>query len=301
MDPVTSLALGEATSRLVSVVKEKVIGRWTKARSAKFFEAFLQEVELEQLGGRSDSLEGLLEHIIEDESCSEVIFDAYRSVCLTKSKSIGPKIIGLLTAKLVLEEREADEFEEDLLEAAERLSDDEFMDAVQFYKRWQPQSVKLAVEQGIEDKKARLYRERREAIDRGEKPPEGYTRFGMPGSWPPIEVNDALPAWDDFRIKWQEESFDSNWNREYNTQVGSIDLSELGRWAIKLKSIGILQERIVEHKWEYEEDSERHIDQDGSVRQLVWWLSIDTPYLELIKLDERATAEVSDSEKRSTD
>ena len=53
MDPVTSLALGEATSRLVSVVKEKVIGRWTKARSAKFFEAFLQEVELEQLGGRS--------------------------------------------------------------------------------------------------------------------------------------------------------------------------------------------------------------------------------------------------------
>ena len=134
MDIMTTLALGQTTSQLVNILKGQVIGRWTKRRADNFFRAFLEEVELANHEGCSKSLHEMMDQIVENETCCDVIFDAYRSVCLTKSKSIGPKIIGLKTAELVLEEREADSYEEDILEAAESLSDNEFQEFVEFYR-----------------------------------------------------------------------------------------------------------------------------------------------------------------------
>ena len=188
-----------------------------------------------------------------------------------------------------MEEREADSYEEDILEAAESLSDNEFQEFVEFYRDQLASSVEVAKQQGKLNEEARLRRERSEAIRRGEEPPEGYTRFGRP-AWPPIDVNTAPPAWTDFRLKWRKEEFDSNWVRGDEKHVGSIDLHEIGRWALKLKSIGILQEQIVERNWEYKaSDYEKHVDQDGNVREVTWWLSIGASHLELVDLVERVT------------
>lgn len=91
------------------------------------------------------------------------------------------------------------------------------------------------------------------------------------------------------RIKWCEEQFDSNWPREDTVSTGPLDLDEcLGRWAGKLKSYGIIKEDLEERQFAYQEDSERHIDEPGTVREIKWWISIPAEYLKLVELIHRA-------------
>jgi hypothetical protein len=114
-----------------------VIERWSRHRAERFFEAFAEEAEREtESTCRPSEADAMLTQILNDEGKSEVMFDAYRRVCLARSKRIGPRIIGLLTAELVLQGKMADATEEALFEVAETFSDRDFMEFRKVYSEY---------------------------------------------------------------------------------------------------------------------------------------------------------------------
>ena len=101
--------------------------------SNEFFMAFLQAIAAEQRSGmRSQIVDDLLSDISEDERKSETLFDAYRCVALARSKIVGPRVVGLLTAQIVLEDRCATDEEESVFLASEDMTDSELMSAAAF-------------------------------------------------------------------------------------------------------------------------------------------------------------------------
>ncbi|WP_421378507.1 hypothetical protein ACOCG7_30760 [Paraburkholderia sp. DD10] len=121
------LALDKAKDALFDMVKDKVIGRWTEHRARQFFGAFIDEVRKEDdVLTTSAELNDMLQSIANNDERTSAIFDAYRRVALSASKDIGPMVIGLLTARIVLEDRSADEIEEMVFEGAEVLNDRDF-------------------------------------------------------------------------------------------------------------------------------------------------------------------------------
>ncbi len=252
MDPISSLISGHVAGKLLDSVSAKfktnVIERWTKRRAQGFFDEFCREVEIKLTGNESGKLDEILSHILEDETCSETLFDAYRRVSLTRSKELGPRIIGIITAELVLQERIANEIEDAILSAAENLTDDELLEYAKFVREQSARGVD-------ESKKDVVFTE------------NGY-----------------------LRVKLGKEQFDSNWNLEKEVSIAPLDLDEsLGRWASKLKSYGILSDDMKERQWEYKVDEECHIDQDGSLREISWWICIPNVYLRLAELVDRVS------------
>jgi hypothetical protein len=136
-----SVALAKIVSDTGSKLAEKfgdsVVQRWTRHRAQCFIEAFVESLWVEHASGREmPEVDEYLDEILADETKGEILFDAYRRVCFTKSKTLGPRIIGLLTGQLVMEGRAASEGEESIFEAAEMLSDGEFMDFLKAYQEY---------------------------------------------------------------------------------------------------------------------------------------------------------------------
>jgi hypothetical protein len=122
--------------------KELIIARWTRYRAKAFFEGFVECLRTEQAVGHEISdVDNRLTAILADEAKSELLFDAYRRVCFTKSKTLGPRIIGLLTGELVLQGRMATHAEECIFEAAESLSDGEFVDFLKEYQEYRGKAI----------------------------------------------------------------------------------------------------------------------------------------------------------------
>lgn len=120
--------------RVVSRFHTDVVQRWTRHRAEVFFQAFCQEVSVGLLSHNKENVDVLLDMILESDARSEVMFDSYRRVCLSRSKDLGPRIIGLLTAKLVVAERQASHVEEMIFMAAEQLNDEELLRFASFYE-----------------------------------------------------------------------------------------------------------------------------------------------------------------------
>jgi hypothetical protein len=111
-----------------------VIERWTRYRAEQFFEAFIEALSFETCAAaENQEVDERLTAILDDETSREVLFDAYRRVCLSRSKRLGPRIVGLLTGRLVLEGRMADDTEERVFAAAESLSDTELIEFMKSY------------------------------------------------------------------------------------------------------------------------------------------------------------------------
>jgi hypothetical protein len=68
---------------------------------------------------------------------SEAVFDACRRACLSRSRELGPRIIALVTAVLVREERTTTEEEEMILDISERLTDGELDVVVKTIREWE--------------------------------------------------------------------------------------------------------------------------------------------------------------------
>ena len=158
MDPITSLVTGHASGKLIDRIstafRTNVIERWTRRRANQFFDQFCREVELEMSGHRSDELDHLFEQMLEDEHASELLFDAYRRVSLSRSKTIGPRFIGVLTAQLALGNREPSSAEESMLFAAEELDDDELLSFARFVAETRQQladdsNTDVSIDRGI--------------------------------------------------------------------------------------------------------------------------------------------------------
>lgn len=112
-----------------------VVERWTRYRAECFFEGFVQTIAGEASTGiETQDLDKRLDEVLSDDTKNEVLFDAYRRVCLSKSKTLGPRIIGLLTGQVVSEGRVADKMEERIFEAAESMSDGDFIEFMKGYR-----------------------------------------------------------------------------------------------------------------------------------------------------------------------
>ncbi len=250
MDPISSLAVGYATGKLTEIVEStirtNVIERWSRHRARQFFQAFCEAVTDDNMS--EADLEQTLDDLLRDDRRSEILFDAYRSVCLAKSKTLGPRVIALLTAELVTANSFADDEESAIFEAAEELSDTELTEFSDFAIQYRS------------DAKA--------------------------------ENNDSCSVTRDnsLCIKMGEETFDSNWHRETDVSLAPLDLAnDIGTWAPKLKRHGLLSDDVAERQRWYREDSERHVDQDGTTREITWWLYLSASSLRLAQLIQKAS------------
>lgn len=129
MEPVSAFAIGYATNKMTELgermLRKHVIERWTRKRAIEFYRSFCNTLLSDN---PSDArLEEMLEELLGDETRSEIVFEAYRLVCLAKSKTIGPRIIAVLVAEIVQRDGVADDEEEALFSAAEQLSDSELL------------------------------------------------------------------------------------------------------------------------------------------------------------------------------
>ncbi len=94
---------------------------------------------------------------------------------------------------------------------------------------------------------------------------------------------------DDFELELDKKWIDSNWNKNEQVYISPVNLgSVLGTWALKLKNIGIITEFTTDKTTEYFEDSERHIDEDGEVREIKSFIKIDHEYNKFCKLISRS-------------
>lgn len=133
----TEALLSNTAGSLLSLVKKQfaatVIERWSTYRAERFLESLVTEVERELLiGDTSDKLVDRLDRILRDDRTSEALFDAYRRVALSRSRDYGPRIIAILTAQLIAQQRRATVVEERLFDVAENLNDSELVDFVDF-------------------------------------------------------------------------------------------------------------------------------------------------------------------------
>lgn len=225
----------------------KVIERWTRFRAEKFFEGFVETLEKEQNAGKiSEETDKALDKILDDEVKSEVLFDAYRSVCFAKSKTLGPKIIGLMTGYLVADGRKTTPDEDCVYRAAEELSDTELLE---LYEEFQKQSIAAEI---CKD-------EKKDAHWEGQFLVVPWTE----------EVLDS---------GWQH-------SREAEIEISPLNLGEVfGFWAAHAEQIGLLSSRSTQCQVEYKEDSDRHIDEDGVLTIYTSTITFESPCKELCEL-----------------
>lgn len=129
MEPISVIATGYATDKLIQLaermVHTHVIERWTRKRAIEFYRYFCISLFAEEPD--EGKCQDLLNQLLEDDTKSEILFEAYRLVCLAKSKTIGPRIIAVVVAAIIQRNGMANGDEEILLAAAETLSDDELL------------------------------------------------------------------------------------------------------------------------------------------------------------------------------
>jgi hypothetical protein len=129
MDPISALAVKTGTSWLAGQFKTHVIEKWSRRRAGAFFQTFTERLAAAEEAGRPLSdLEPLLAELLNDTIKSEILFDAYRKVCLSASASLGPRIIAVIIARLIREGRVASDGEERLLIVAETFGDKDLTD-----------------------------------------------------------------------------------------------------------------------------------------------------------------------------
>ena len=125
------LAVIKSLDLVLDNFAEKAIKRWSRYRAERFIEALVQNLKSKKLSDEETMT--CINQALADASKSEVLFEAYRRVCLSASKNCGPRFVGLMTAELLVEDRVANNYEERLLMCAEKLSDQEFRMMVEFF------------------------------------------------------------------------------------------------------------------------------------------------------------------------
>lgn len=135
------LVAGKALDLAVDHALDGAIGvaiaKASKYRSQRFIEALINAVRLELDHDVSeDELNELLAKLA-NKTNSEAVFDSCRRACLSRSKEIGPRVIALLTAVLLSEERGPNDEEKMILDVAERLNDGELEEVVATIRQWE--------------------------------------------------------------------------------------------------------------------------------------------------------------------
>ena len=242
------LAIGKKlTTIIANKFGTKVIERWTRYRAEKFFEGFVESLSEElNTSIKSTEADAALDKILDDDVKSEVLFDAYCTVCFAKSKTIGPKIVGILTGYLVAEGRKTSIEEDFVFRAAEALSD---ADLIELFKEF-----------------------RKRAKDADEcKDEKKYAHW----------------EGDSIVVPWNQEVQDCAWphSRKAEIDISPLNLGEVfGYWAAHAEQLGLLSCRIAQRQFEYKEDSDRHIDEDGVLTIYTSTITFESPCKRLSEL-----------------
>lgn len=227
----------EVASKLFEKFSENVLERWSKHRRNEFFKSFCEEFQKElYLKEPQSKVDNAFEELLKKDKTSEILFEAYRQVSLAKSKTLGPRIIGYLTATLVLQDILANEDDEMIFEIAEKSSDADLLAFASFYD----ENVEHS-----KNKDKRVY-------------------------------NVSLSEHGELRILLGTEVFNSSWRRQKTSvNLTPVNLGEyIGDWAIRYKNLGVIVEEVSEETLEYGADPERHIDEDGTERTISWVIII---------------------------
>lgn len=132
------------TNTITSIMKSQIqkhllqhiVHKWRDYRADLFFKTFINEIEKEYFSEQQkQTLDEALKKVLTTPEAEELLFEAYRRVCLSATKNLGPRIIALLTARLIIEERIATEEEESILILAEEMRDTEFMKFCTFFEQ----------------------------------------------------------------------------------------------------------------------------------------------------------------------
>jgi len=213
-------AVGKAKDALFDMVKDKVIGRWSEHRARQFFDAFIDEVRKEDdVLTTSAELNDMLQSIANNDEQTSAIFDAYRRVALSASKDIGPMVIGLLTARIVLERRAADEIEEMVFEGAEVLNDRDFTSLLAWMQSFVHDDSSYSSELAQQRAGGMPRTSIPVLVKGGYQPPVTITQTGRA---PTISYQPRVPM--------------------INDESPLNIFSEIGPFALKLRNIGLLEE-----------------------------------------------------------
>jgi hypothetical protein len=241
MEPLTTTTMvalkwvaGKAGEEIVEKVKERVaeyigtrlMDRIRHRRLDSFVDQLCRELQVEEDGKYSSAnLDDLFVKLDDDEGLQETLFEAYRKVALSASRDIGPRVIAMVTAPVLQDHRLFTEMEEEVIAAAESMNDRELSRFVEWM------DMVTAEEE---------YQRLRE-LAASEK--HGETK---------ILLKYAL---------WQENPVPGkiaiNLRRGYD--ANSTDLyRELGSFAVRLVSAGLLSERIEVGEWKRKPNLREH-------------------------------------------
>lgn len=242
------ISTSSIVSSLAKSFASNVIEKWTRHRAESFFDEYQKKIATaKQLYDNNENLAKEIDSIISTELGSEVVFDAYRMVSIAKSKTIGPRIIGLLTAEICLESRMANQFEEMAFSVAESLNDFQLLNAAKTIEEWIKYSES---NKHANDQSGSAYFLNKEVV----YVIDNYTIDTTFGDSESIDLN-----------------------------IDNLD-EEFGIGLQKFKELGLLKASISQSSKSYSEDSERHIDYDGTEQTTRKTLSFPLKYRRILSL-----------------
>lgn len=233
----------QAGAKFLEKFAHNVLERWSQHRRKEFFNSFCDEFRKElAIKEPLSQVDEALEKLINKDKHTEILFEAYRQVSLAKSKTLGPRIIGYLTATLIIKEQEADDDDQMIFEIAEKSSDADLLAFANFYD---------------------------ENVEHSKKADKTI-------------YNVTLNKYGELRILFDKESFNTTWRKEGAINLPPPNLADfIGDWAVRYKNLGVLIEEVSEKTIEYRADSERHIDEDGTERTITWWIIVPSRFKRL--------------------
>lgn len=247
MDLVSKPGTSIATS-LAKSFTSNVIERWTRRRAERFFEEFQKRILDSKISGDNFTDQSkLMDDIIKSEKGSEVLFDAYRRVSLAKSKVIGPRIIGLMTAEICLENRAANLIEESMFAVAETMCDYELICVASTIDGW--------------------FKNAHKEIPKVKRSDLAYT------------TKNELT----YILEHTVSDITFGDTKEIDLNIGYLD-DIFGLGFNKFKSLGFLIERVSQSSFSFDEDSERHIDYSGKAQIMIKTISFPLEYRRIITL-----------------
>jgi hypothetical protein len=253
MDPI-QLMSKKALNTAIKVSIGEILKVFQDWKNDLFLQAFIEEYKIElDAKEQNTQADEQLVKILSSDSMKAFLFERIRNVFLSKSRVISPIAIGFISAKVFAEKRNPTIEEECLFEALESLSDEELRAFCTEYK------ISIDKMKVMETKK-------------------NYPRKTTDG----ILIYEII------------DEFDSVRSSEKTINTGEIDLQIMyGSWARKLQSFGLIQTETQIQKFDYKEDSERHIDEDGSVERHISAVVILNEASRLYTLIERAETHIA--------
>jgi hypothetical protein len=118
----------EAVDRFANSIVRPLADR----RARAYFESLLAAVGPSSSAGPA-TVNSILDRVVADSDSSERVFDFYRRAVLSRSRDLGPRLLAVLTARILRENRQATTLESEVADVAEICTDQELAEFQLYY------------------------------------------------------------------------------------------------------------------------------------------------------------------------